>query len=140
MAKTPNTVIILKAIIIPTKSLKTQTTNTLKALSKNIIDIKTPFKKDGRSVFNSKIIARRIGLAESTKNPSIIKTGIIQKLFEIVSIHKNRGEPMPIISSIFLRPILSDIVPEKKEPADPANEITDNAIPEIHKLSPFIVK
>jgi len=131
---------ILNVTTIPSKSLSTPVIKTQNAFSKNINDINNPLINEGLLDFNSIMIASKTGFAERTNKPRIINTGIIQKLSKIVNNHKKIGEAIPIIKSVFFLPNLSDIVPERSEPAEPAKEITERAIPDIQMLSPLIVK
>ena len=119
--------ILADAVIIydvsnPNRSPRLPMNSSEKALTRKLMVIKTPLIKAGCSVSIELTSASKTGVAVNIINPIRIKTGnaIIVSLMKIKSIIKT-GVVNPIIKRVNLRPILSEIEPEKRVPTAPEN-------------------
>ena len=83
--------------------------------------MKIPFIKVGNSEFVSFISASKTGVNANRKKPS--KSSIAKERMpdEIINKNNNIGLSRAAIIRVFLLPILSEIVPEKKVPPAPAS-------------------
>lgn len=95
------------------------TSQTANPLVKKLMVIKIPFIKEGRWDLLSLIIANKIGVVPKIKSPS--KRSIANDRTPVLktNIQVKTGETTAIIKRVFLLPSLSDIVPDKNEPAAP---------------------
>ena len=73
-------------------------------------------------------------------NPKVKRIGNLKISLAKTNESKRIGFTVAIISKVFFRPILSEIVPEVKVPTAPASCSVERAIPLNHKVSPSEVR
>ena len=93
--------------------------------------------KESLSDLISSNSASRTGFVANKTKPIKTRIGKSQKPGNNKKPAINTGIEVAIISSVVFLPILSEIVPERKVPAPPANCNTEREIPAIQRLSPL---